>query len=417
VLHLREQVRARLAAMEQRDLVAARDRGRDEVRPEEAGAAQNEDALGIGSARGCGLRCRKRIAQRQREARSRSAGEEGTTSGVGHARRSTQTTARRWREVALLAPLTEVESARAVAEALLLRARATQHADVQVGHRRLLVADEMPTAAPNAHREHGKIVVVVAIAVADAARVDDRRRIEQRAGTRLSRVQSLQERGEALDMESVDRADARELVRIVAVMAQVVMPLGHRQESIAAIAARVAEHEGRDARLVRLERERDQLVHRIEPCGEVTALREDVLWRWRRVLLRLLFAFDATFELAHAVEIRRELRAVAAAGAKALEWARSGKGPYILEMQTYRYRGHSMSDPAKYRSKEEVQKMREEHDPIEQVRGRLLRDKFATEDELKAIDARVRAIVAEAAEFASNDPEPDVSELWTDITL
>ena len=112
-----------------------------------------------------------------------------------------------------------------------------------------------------------------------------------------------------------------------------------------------------------------------------------------------------------------DVRAVAAAGAKALEWARSGKGPYILEMQTYRYRGHSMSDPAKYRSKEEVQKMREEHDPIEQVRGRLLREKFATEDELKDIDAKVRAIVAEAAEFASNDPEPDPSELWTDITL
>ena len=112
-----------------------------------------------------------------------------------------------------------------------------------------------------------------------------------------------------------------------------------------------------------------------------------------------------------------DVRAVMAAGEKALEWARSGKGPYILEMQTYRYRGHSMSDPAKYRSKEEVQKMREEHDPIEQVRARLLRGKFATEDELKAIDAKVRAIVAEAAEFASNDPEPDASELWTDITL
>ncbi len=112
-----------------------------------------------------------------------------------------------------------------------------------------------------------------------------------------------------------------------------------------------------------------------------------------------------------------DVRAVMAAGAKALEWARSGKGPYILEMQTYRYRGHSMSDPAKYRSKEEVQKMREEHDPIEQVRARILRAKFATEDELKAIDAKVRAVVAEAAEFASNDPEPDASELWTDITI
>jgi pyruvate dehydrogenase E1 component alpha subunit len=112
-----------------------------------------------------------------------------------------------------------------------------------------------------------------------------------------------------------------------------------------------------------------------------------------------------------------DVRAVKAAGARALEWARSGKGPYILEMQTYRYRGHSMSDPAKYRSKEEVQKMREEHDPIEQVRGRLLRSKFATEDLLKEIDAKVRAVVAESAEFASNDPEPDPSELWTDITL
>jgi pyruvate dehydrogenase E1 component alpha subunit len=87
----------------------------------------------------------------------------------------------------------------------------------------------------------------------------------------------------------------------------------------------------------------------------------------------------------------------------------------ILEMQTYRYRGHSMSDPAKYRSKEEVQKMREEHDPIEQVRARLLRNKQATEDDLKKIDAGVRAIVADAAEFAANDPEPDPAELWTDI--
>jgi pyruvate dehydrogenase E1 component alpha subunit len=112
-----------------------------------------------------------------------------------------------------------------------------------------------------------------------------------------------------------------------------------------------------------------------------------------------------------------DVRAVKAAGAKALAWCREGNGPYILEMQTYRYRGHSMSDPAKYRSKEEVQKMREEHDPIEQVRGRLLREKFATEDELKAIDAKVRAIVAEAAEFATNDPEPDPSELWTDILV
>ncbi|MBD1545756.1 pyruvate dehydrogenase (acetyl-transferring) E1 component subunit alpha [Roseibium aggregatum] len=112
-----------------------------------------------------------------------------------------------------------------------------------------------------------------------------------------------------------------------------------------------------------------------------------------------------------------DVRAVAAAGEKALEWCRSGKGPYILEMITYRYRGHSMSDPAKYRSKDEVQKMRTEHDPIEQVRARLIEKKWATEDELKAIDKDVRAVVAEAAEFAQTDPEPDPSELYTDILL
>ncbi len=109
-----------------------------------------------------------------------------------------------------------------------------------------------------------------------------------------------------------------------------------------------------------------------------------------------------------------DVRAVKAAAERAIQWCRDGKGPYILEMQTYRYRGHSMSDPAKYRSKEEVQKMREEHDPIEQVRARLLRE-GTSEDELKAIDAKARAIVAEAAEFASHDLEPDPSELWTDV--
>lgn len=112
-----------------------------------------------------------------------------------------------------------------------------------------------------------------------------------------------------------------------------------------------------------------------------------------------------------------DVRAVREAGLRAVEHARSGKGPYILEMQTYRYRGHSMSDPAKYRSKDEVQRMREEHDPIEQVRGRLTRDFKIGEDELKAIDAKVREIVNDAAEFATHDPEPDPSELYTDILL
>jgi pyruvate dehydrogenase E1 component alpha subunit len=110
-----------------------------------------------------------------------------------------------------------------------------------------------------------------------------------------------------------------------------------------------------------------------------------------------------------------DVRAVKAAGEKAVQWCRDGKGPYILEMLTYRYRGHSMSDPAKYRTREEVQKMRTEHDPIEQVRVRTLERKFASEDELKKIDAQVRDLVNEAAEFATNDPEPDPAELWTNV--
>jgi pyruvate dehydrogenase E1 component alpha subunit len=110
-----------------------------------------------------------------------------------------------------------------------------------------------------------------------------------------------------------------------------------------------------------------------------------------------------------------DVRAVKAAGEKAVAWARRGEGPYILEMLTYRYRGHSMSDPAKYRTREEVQKVRTEQDPIERVRNRILEKKLAREDELKKVDAEVRDIVNEAAEFATNDPEPDPAELWTDV--
>ena len=112
-----------------------------------------------------------------------------------------------------------------------------------------------------------------------------------------------------------------------------------------------------------------------------------------------------------------DVRAVNAAGEEAAAWARSGKGPMILEMQTYRYRGHSMSDPAKYRSKDEVQKMRSDHDPIEQVKNRLIEKGWSTEDDLKKIDKDVRDIVADAADFAQSDPEPDASELYTDILL
>ncbi|MGO4565617.1 pyruvate dehydrogenase (acetyl-transferring) E1 component subunit alpha [Rhizobium sp. 2YAF20] len=112
-----------------------------------------------------------------------------------------------------------------------------------------------------------------------------------------------------------------------------------------------------------------------------------------------------------------DVRAVKAAADEAIEHCRSGKGPMILEMLTYRYRGHSMSDPAKYRSKDEVQKMRSEHDPIEQVRLRLLEKGWASEDDLKAVDKDVRDIVADSADFAQADPEPDASELYTDILL
>ena len=110
-----------------------------------------------------------------------------------------------------------------------------------------------------------------------------------------------------------------------------------------------------------------------------------------------------------------DVLAVKAASEKAVGHCRAGEGPYILEVKTYRYRGHSMSDPAKYRTREEVQKMREERDCIEQVRDLLLSGKHATEEDLKAIDKEIKEIVNKAADFAKESPEPSVEELWTDI--
>jgi pyruvate dehydrogenase E1 component alpha subunit len=107
--------------------------------------------------------------------------------------------------------------------------------------------------------------------------------------------------------------------------------------------------------------------------------------------------------------------AVKAAGEAAVASARSGDGPVILELKTYRYRGHSMSDPAKYRSKEEVQRVRSERDPIDHLKGRLVAEGHADEAALKQIDREIKAIVTEAAEFAQNSPEPDPVELYTDI--
>ncbi|WP_170455654.1 pyruvate dehydrogenase (acetyl-transferring) E1 component subunit alpha [Ruegeria arenilitoris] len=110
-----------------------------------------------------------------------------------------------------------------------------------------------------------------------------------------------------------------------------------------------------------------------------------------------------------------DVLAVKEAGEKAVAHCRAGKGPYILEVKTYRYRGHSMSDPAKYRTREEVQKVREQSDPIEHVRELLLTGKHATEDDLKAIDKEIKEVVNQAAEFAKESPEPSLDELWTDI--
>jgi len=101
----------------------------------------------------------------------------------------------------------------------------------------------------------------------------------------------------------------------------------------------------------------------------------------------------------------------------AIQYARDGKGPIILEMKTYRYRGHSMSDPAKYRSRDEVTKTRSERDPIDMVKHRLIEEKWIDEAGLKAIDKDIKAIVADAAEFAQTSPEPDPSELYTDVLL
>jgi pyruvate dehydrogenase E1 component alpha subunit len=109
--------------------------------------------------------------------------------------------------------------------------------------------------------------------------------------------------------------------------------------------------------------------------------------------------------------------AVREAGKRAVARARAGEGPMLLEMKTYRYRGHSMSDPAKYRTKEEVDEQKSKRDPIEHVKKLIIDAGHATEDELKQIDRDIRAVVTESAEFAQESPEPDPSELMTDIYL
>ena len=107
--------------------------------------------------------------------------------------------------------------------------------------------------------------------------------------------------------------------------------------------------------------------------------------------------------------------AVKTAGEKAADYCRAGKGPYILEIKTYRYRGHSMSDPAKYRTREEVQKMRAQREPIEAVRTLLISEKHAIDEEIKTIDKEIKEIINACAEYAKDSPEVSEEELWTDI--
>ena len=111
-----------------------------------------------------------------------------------------------------------------------------------------------------------------------------------------------------------------------------------------------------------------------------------------------------------------DVLAVRAAAREALDYCRSGKGPYILEMKTYRYRGHSMSDPAKYRTRDEVDAMRKQHDSIEHLRDILLRE-GVDEAGLKQIDQKVKAVVTDAADFALASSEPELDELFKDILI
>ena len=128
-----------------------------------------------------------------------------------------------------------------------------------------------------------------------------------------------------------------------------------------------------------------------------------------------LFKRGISFEIEGEEVDGMDVYAVKAAGEKAVKYARSGKGPYILEMKTYRYRGHSMSDPAKYRKREEVDDIRTHHDPIDGLKGRIIEQEIASEEELKEIDKEIKEIVKAAADFSLESPEPDPSELWTDV--
>jgi len=128
-----------------------------------------------------------------------------------------------------------------------------------------------------------------------------------------------------------------------------------------------------------------------------------------------LFTRGAAFGIPGQAVDGMDVLKVREAGLLAAEHCRTEKGPFILEMNTYRYRGHSMSDPAKYRTREEVQKMRSERDPIDTLRKKLIDAFNITEESLKQIDRAVKNEISEAADFAISSEEPDIKELWTDI--
>ena len=123
------------------------------------------------------------------------------------------------------------------------------------------------------------------------------------------------------------------------------------------------------------------------------------------------------FGIAGAVVDGMDVLAVKAAGELAVEHCRSGNGPYVLEVKTYRYRGHSMSDPARYRSKEEVRNIKDNQDPIDMIKEMLIQGGHASQDDLKSIDKDIKKIVQESADFAIESPEPDLNELYTDILV
>ena len=128
-----------------------------------------------------------------------------------------------------------------------------------------------------------------------------------------------------------------------------------------------------------------------------------------------LYTRGAAFGIAGEEVDGMDVLKVHEAGERAMAHCRGGKGPYILELKTYRYRGHSMSDPAKYRTRDEVSKMREEHDPIDGLRKIILDGGYAKEEAIKELDKEIRSIVNDAAKFAQESPEPDASELYTNI--